>query len=193
MSTLISEHYQEQQKQLHASNPNYGMASVQFAPTVSRLINQFHVTHLLDYGAGKGRLAQHLKPNQNVHMQQYDPAIPGFSKPPTPSEMVCCIDVLEHIEPDYLMAVLDNLSQLTQKIGFFTIHTGPAMKCLPDGRNAHLIQQPLEWWLLHIIDRFQLFQVNRFNMGFLVIVMAKTVDINYLMCSNTPSSSSNDK
>ena len=29
--------------------------------------------------------------------------------------------------------------------------TGPAEKMLPDGRNAHLIQQPKQWWLDKVV------------------------------------------
>lgn len=76
--------------------------------------------------------------------------------------MVACIDVLEHIEPDYLEDVLDHLESLTEVILFCSIHTGPAGKTLDDGRNAHLIQQPYTWWLPKLWDRFEVqsFQVT---------------------------------
>jgi hypothetical protein len=41
-------------------------------------------------------------------------------------------------------------------VAFITIHTGPAMKHLPDGRNAHLTQEPIEWWLPKLTDRFDI-------------------------------------
>jgi hypothetical protein len=51
---------------------------------------------------------------------------------------------------------------------------GPALKTLPDGRNAHLIQEPVEWWLPKIMQRFDLqtFQMSS-ERGFYVIVYAK--------------------
>lgn len=61
--------------------------------------------------------------------------------------MVACVDVLEHIEPDLLDNVLDDMTRVTEVILFASIDTGPAMKSLSDGRNAHLIQQPMSWWL----------------------------------------------
>ena len=68
--------------------------------------------------------------------------------------MVCCIDVLEHIEPDLLDNVLDHLCSLTEIVAFLTIHTGPAAKFLPDGRNAHINQQPMSYWLPKIWSRW---------------------------------------
>ena len=168
---LFSESYQQQQQQLHEERPDYGVASVQFAPMVSDLINGNNVKELLDYGAGKGRLAQNLKVNHEVQRQMYDPGMPQYAKDPQPKEMVCCIDVLEHIEPEYLDNVLAHLQSLTNRIGFFTVHTGPAAKVLPDGRNAHLIQQPPRWWLPKFLDRFELHQFNKMQNGFFVVVV----------------------
>lgn len=171
---LFSESYRQQQQDLHDSRPDYGVASVQFAPMVSELINGNNVKELLDYGAGKGRLAQSIQINHEVQIQMYDPGVPQFSKAPAPKEMVCCIDVLEHIEPEYLDNVLDHLQLLTQRMGFFTVHTGPAAKVLPDGRNAHLIQQPSQWWLPKILSRFELHQFLKLSNGFFVVVLPLT-------------------
>ena len=172
---LISDRYREQQTRLHESNPDYGTASVSFAPLAADLMRQNRITRLLDYGAGKGRLAQALNqllafPFTAAH---YDPAIPEWSKTPSPEDFVCCIDVLEHIEPDRLDAVLDDLKRVTRRIGFFTVHTGPARKSLADGRNAHLIQQPPDWWLPRLMNRFELYNFSRVENGFHVIVGPK--------------------
>jgi len=167
----ISAAYKAEQQRMHRELPNYGVASVEFAPRVSHLINSTGIDHILDYGAGKGRLGQSLEINHPATVTMYDPGIPGIDEPPEPHDMVCCIDVLEHIEPEYLDSVLDDLKRVTKKIGFFTIHTGPAMKVLSDGRNAHLIQEGPEWWLPKIMARFELHAYNRVNSnGFLVIV-----------------------
>ena len=64
--------------------------------------------------------------------------------------------MLEHIEPDYLENVLDDLQRVTFRHTYFSIYTGPAIRVLPDGRNAHLIQQPPKWWLPKIMERFYL-------------------------------------
>ena len=156
---LITNEYQKQQEQLH-ENPNYGVASVQYAPLVSEIVNTLGVTHLLDYGAGKCRLFQNLKADHAMKLQAYDPGIKQLSSPPVPAEMVACIDVLEHIEPDCLDDVLDDLERLAECLVFLTIHTGPAAKVLSDGRNAHLTQQPLEWWLPKLWTRWDIHTVQ---------------------------------
>jgi len=47
------------------------------------------------------------------------------------------------------------------------------VKVLPDGRNAHLIQQPAGWWLPKILERFELVTFNRMPQGFWVGVERK--------------------
>jgi hypothetical protein len=168
---LISEEYRAMQRKLH-EEPGYGVASLDYAPLLARVIQATGATELLDYGAGKGRLGealrQHVKGPLRVHY--YDPAIPAWSAPPAPCELVACIDVLEHIEPHLLDNVLADLQRVTLRQGFFTAHTQPAAKVLPDGRNAHLIQQPARWWLPKLMERFELFTFNLLPMGFCVVV-----------------------
>lgn len=128
------------------------------------------MSELLDYGAGKGRLAAALQAQvrRPLKIHHYDPAIPQWSAVAAPCGFVACIDVLEHIEPDLLDNVLDDLQRVTLGAGVFTIHTGAAMKVLPDGRNAHLIQQPPAWWLPKLLQRFELITYNRMRHGFWV-------------------------
>jgi hypothetical protein len=174
MSTLISEEYRKMQETLH-ENPNYGVASVQYAPTVADILKQTGAPELLDYGAGKGRLGETLKtlmPNP-PRIRHYDPARPEWSATPQPAPFVTCIDVLEHIEPELLDNVLDDLWRVTVGVGFFTVHTGPAIKVLADGRNAHLIQEPPAWWLPKFLSRFDLVVFQRMPQGFWVAVEAK--------------------
>jgi hypothetical protein len=173
-SSLISEEYRQMQRQLH-ENPNYGVASVQYAPLVADILQATGATELLDYGAGKGRLGmtlrEHLKRPLTIH--HYDPAIPDWSAPPAPCGFVACIDVLEHIEPHLIDNVLDDLKRVTAGVGVFTVHTYAAVKFLPDGRNAHLIQQPPGWWLPRFLARFELATFNRMPQGFWVAVERK--------------------
>lgn len=170
---LISEDYRRLQQELH-KNPNYGVASVGYAPLVAEVIGAKGITRLLDYGAGKGRLGQTLKTLLPipVAIEHYDPAIPQWSARPEPCECVVCIDVLEHIEPDLLPNVLDELKRLTLDYGIFTVHTGPAAKVLADGRNAHLIQKPVAWWLPQFMERFELAAYNRSEGGFWIVVQS---------------------
>src|ERR1700690_2010322 len=141
----ISPDYRRMQEKLHETT-DYGTASLLYAPLVSAVINRMEVTHLLDYGCGaKCRLATSLKVGHKLTYQAYDPAVPRYAKEPLPAQMVACIDVLEHIEPQYLDAVLHDLTQLAEGIIFLTVTTAAAFKSLPDGRNAHLIIEPMQW------------------------------------------------
>ena len=162
------------QQQMH-ENPNYGVASVGYAPLVADIMEKVGATELLDYGAGKGRLGVELLKliRQPFTIHHYDPAVPEWSAKPAPCTFVACIDVLEHVEPHLLDNVLDDLKRVTAGVGVFTVHTGVAVKVLPDGRNAHLIQQPPEWWLPRIMRRFELMEFGRMSAGFWVGVERK--------------------
>lgn len=142
---------------------------------VSDIINRMGVTHLLDYGCGHmTNLAKNLKVKHKLTYQAYDPGVPRFNKEPLPAQMVACIDVLEHIEPELLDNVLDDITSLCEGILFCTFDTGPAMKTLSDGRNAHLIQQPLEWWFPKFASRFDLQTIQATSdKSYLVIGQAK--------------------
>lgn len=118
-------------------------------------------------------LRETLKPERECKYIAYDPGVPDLADSPPPAQMVVCIDVLEHIEPSCIDDVLDHLEDVTKEILFATIHTAPAGKVLPDGRNAHLIQKPSEWWLPKIQDRFILKGFNqRSSTGFEVLCLA---------------------
>jgi len=139
---LISAEYAELNRRLHHDNLAYGVGGGNHAPTVLKLAESIKSHSILDYGCGKGYLAKAIP----FPIWEYDPAIPGKDESPRPAELVVCTDVLEHIEPDRLMFVLDDLRRCIKQIGYFVIHTGPAVKTLADGRNAHLIQRDKGWW-----------------------------------------------
>lgn len=140
---LISEVEREQNAQLHVLYPGYGTSGVKRAKLVERLAVKLQTKDVLDYGCGKGTLA-HAMP---FPIKEYDPAIPGKDTVPEPAALVACTDVLEHIPQDCLDAVLKDLARCTSKMAYVQVHTGPAVKIRPDGRNAHLIQKNAMWWL----------------------------------------------
>jgi hypothetical protein len=165
----ISPAYLEQQRRLH-DNPAYGVASIGFAPIVRELVGKSGARSLSDYGAGKCKLRDRLRELGcgELEYRPYDPAFPEYG-PPAPADLVCCIDVLEHVEPDYLEPVLLDLREITRRLAFLTVHTGPAQKLLDDGRNAHLTQQPPSWWLPRLCEHFEIEQFQRTAKGFWVI------------------------
>jgi len=177
MLITFSEEYRSQQKSLHL-NPMYGVASTAFAPIISKLIIKNKIKTLSDYGAGKMRLYKSLSKEAIEYLEEYypyDPAFPEYGVPQS-AELVCCIDVLEHIEPEYLDNVLLDLSNIVNKLGYFTIHLEAAVKVLPDGRNAHLIQESVSWWIAKLINHFDINYLSLHNVmgkGFCVIVTPK--------------------
>jgi len=101
---------------------------------------------ILDFGCGKGRLLETLKENyKNIQLFGYDPGNPIFDREITPVDMIISTDVLEHIEPEH---IADTIAMLGTKARFHyhLISCAPAKLILPDGRNAHLIQETPEWW-----------------------------------------------
>jgi hypothetical protein len=144
---LITSHYLKEQRRMHF-NGRYGAASKKFAHHVIDLVKERNPRSILDYGAGKRALKPCLDGLlEGVRFKEYDPAIEEIARiPDGVFDMVCCIDVLEHIEPECIDSVLSSIRDKTAGFAFMTIHTGPAGKILSDGRNAHLIQQPMDWW-----------------------------------------------
>jgi len=149
---LITEKYRQQQKKLH-KDQNYGSTGELYADLIKSLIAEHKFKEILDYGAGKCRLKAKLG---KIDYFAYEPSNETYAEAPKPCKFVVCIDVLEHIELECLDNVLDDLMRVTVGYGFFTIHTGKAKKNLPDGRNAHLIQKKMDWWLPKLQSRFDI-------------------------------------
>ena len=166
----ISAAYLAEQKRLH-ENPGYGVVSKSYAPLVLEMVDDTKAESISDYGAGKCNLRQALRALGKTDFDYfpYDPAFPEYG-PPRPADFVCCIDVLEHVEPEFLDAVLDDLKAITRKFGLITIHTGQAAKRLSDGRNAHLIQKPASWWLPRICERLEIVHLEHSPGGFWLFV-----------------------
>jgi len=163
---LISESYREQNKQLHELRHDYGASAHKHAAQVRELCELINTKSVLDYGCGKGTLGDAL----DFPIGQYDPAFVDLCSEPAPHDVVCCLDVLEHIEPECLDAVLADLARVTKKVIFATIATRPAVKTLPDGRNAHLIQENLTFWLPKLWEHFTLMSVNNVGNQELIVI-----------------------
>lgn len=168
---LISADYARLNAQLHRENVHYGVGGAKHAPTVQKLAESLGSTSVLDYGCGKGMLAKSLP----YPIWEYDPAIPEKAEAPRPADLVICTDVLEHIEPEKLTYVLADLRRVTRKLGYYVIHTGPAGKTLPDGRNTHLIQRGEAWWRKNLSKYFTVGKILTAGPLLHVIVTPKAV------------------
>lgn len=115
------------------------------------LVREWGCGTVLDYGCGQGALGGLLR-GRGLTVFDYDPGTGKDER--RVSDLVVCVDVLEHVEPEYLDAVLDDLRVLGSKGVYLAIGTKPADKKLPDGRNAHLIVEPREWWLEKLDKRW---------------------------------------
>lgn len=102
----------------------------------------------------------------------YDPAFPDLAKPPMPADLVICTDVLEHVEPECLEDVLDDLRRLTLKALFVEVATIEAQKHMEDGTNAHKTVQPMTWWLPKLWSRFDLRNAERTGYDFHAVMEA---------------------
>lgn len=156
MSALISEVYKQQNEQLHIQG-SYGICGHLYADNILELSKTLGTRDILDYGCGNRLLENAL----GFPIHNYDPCIPGLADTPEPADIVVCTEVLEHVEPECIEAVLDDLARLTKMYGYFAIPTNAARKTLADGRNAHLIQQPAEWWFPKLYQRFNDVQIHR--------------------------------
>jgi uncharacterized Rossmann fold enzyme len=148
---LISTDYLKMNEQLHWENLAYGVGGGRHAETVIKLVKRLSETRkewdsefvsVLDYGCGKGYLGKALP----FPIYEYDPAIPGKTESPRPADLVVCTDVLEHIEPERLDFVLDDMARCTRRAAFIIVATGSSYKTLADGRNSHLIVEGEEFW-----------------------------------------------
>lgn len=153
MNPYISDAYVAQLRELHERDA-WGGGAFKHAEAIRYLTKKVQARTILDYGCGPGTLKTELANiAPQLDVREYDPAVPGKDGLPEPADIVACIDVLEHIEPDRLDAVLQHLYDLTIKAAYFYIATRPAQKRLPDGRNAHLIIDNESWWY----DQFRKF------------------------------------
>ena len=172
MSNFISKEYLSTQVDLH-ENTSYGTASISHAPNIIEILEQTGFQTLSDYGAGKRNLQKTLIENgyTNFEYFPYDPVFPEYGNP-RPAQLVCCIDVMEHVEYTYLDKILDELKSLTLNLCYFSIATIPAKKILKNGKNAHLIQKPARWWLPKLCERFHVQFLKLTQGGFIVLCRA---------------------
>lgn len=149
---MISEAYLEQISRLHRIRL-WGSSGYSHAPVVADYCQELKAKTVLDFGCGRATLKKTLLDlDPYLSILEYDPAIPGKDKPPEPADLLVANDVLEHIEPQYLDETLKYIRSLAIKGAYFTIALTPSKVSLPDGRNAHLIIEPAEFWLENLME-----------------------------------------
>jgi len=139
---VASSKYRSQLEQLHKSQ-SWGADGAKHAKVVEGIAANMNALTILDYGCGEMKLAEALKPRR---VSGYDPGIPERRSMQKPCDLVVCTDVLEHVEPEKIDAVIDHIYSLSARRAYFVISLKLANAKLPDGRNAHLIVESAQWW-----------------------------------------------
>jgi len=181
---LLSEYYKNQNRVMHEKEPVWAQSGRMWADIVLEQIKRFNSNTVLDYGCGKGKLGELLQ-GHNFKLSEYDPAIPGKDKLPSPADFVIATDVLEHIEPEYLTSVLNHLKSLTLKAGLFNIVTKEATaQTMPDGSNPHKIIQSKEWWLEKVNQYWdaEILPGRQLDREITLIVIPKQFEITVACC-----------
>lgn len=159
---MISEEYRKVLRQTHDENAGWGKGGTKFFHTVNCNIDCSDRV-IVDYGCGKGDLVEALREaNPDKKIIGYDPGVPQYAGPIGEREVdfLVCTDVLEHIEPGLLDDTLARMRRMSNK-AYFVVGTVPAVKILPDGRNAHLIVEDHNWWLEKLLKYYGEVRVYR--------------------------------
>ena len=151
--TLISDEYRALNAQLHFERPEWGRQSMKYWETVKELADHMGIKTLLDYGCGKQSLKMALEPF-GYTVTGYDPAFPDLATPPEPARLVICTDVLEHVEPECLDPVLEDLHRVTQDVALLVIATRESRRKMPDGSSPHRTVKDQAWWMDKLGERF---------------------------------------
>jgi hypothetical protein len=164
---LATPWYITEQKKLHARPKGYGGGGHKWAELMLDTAQHHKCRSLIDYGCGQNTLVRKIKEidtgGQIQAYRSYDPAIPDLAHPVNGVfDLVSCTDVLEHIEPECLDNVLDQLRSLTGRVAVFVVSMAPTNKWLSDGRNGHLIVKRVDWWKKHFEKRWS---SGKYTMG----------------------------
>lgn len=151
MSETITPAYAAEQARLHATDPMFGAEGYQWAYLVAGITFVEGCQSVLDYGCGKGTLADALA--GTIPVGEYDPGIPGKDGEPWVSDLVVALDVIEHIEPDCLDAVIADLARLSRRYLFVVISTKLSKRIMADGRDTHLSLHDDAWWAAKFTER----------------------------------------
>ena len=160
----------EASRALHKKNSSYGKASeystkgsMKYELTIPAAVSAADkiqpIRHILDHGCGKGGLVSALNEDALVlgKAYGYDPAVKEFEHNPRNFyDLVTSIDVLEHIGRDYINSTIAEIKNINSGFFFFCIDLLPAHKITLDGRNAHFLIAPSDWWTQQIKSHFKI-------------------------------------
>ena len=136
----------EQYKILHERSPSYGSGAT-YLNKILAICKSTNCRTALDYGCGKGILADKLNEN-GIQCDKYDPAIPEYDTLPNKKyDIVIANDVLEHLHRNSFMGNIRTMYSLSKKLLFFNISCREAKFFLPNGKNCHTLIASPDWWV----------------------------------------------
>jgi len=162
MNTELFAEYKSQYQQMHSRGAfSGGSLKYEYADSIRTIVNHTGSKTVLDFGCGKA--AHYKKENpinekfgiasQNVSF--YDPGVEEYSELPAGDfDGVICTDVLEHIPEPLLNETLQTIFSRARKFVFLVIDCGLAVKCLPNGENAHITVKSPDWWNNHLSNYY---------------------------------------
>jgi len=130
----------------------WGASAIKYAGAdVLRLLDDKYKTSIvtaLDYGCGQEAMKKEFP---QTKWTGYDPGIPGKTeKPEGQFDLVVCVDVMEHIEPQFIETVLEEIADYAKIAAYLDIacttshdefRSGPWA-----GQEVHISQYPADWW-----------------------------------------------
>lgn len=152
---VISEDYRNQLEQVREARgeKKWGNTGARnFGDYIVKFLEQRRhtVVSVLDFGAGAQTLGEYVQEHAVdclIKWTDYDPGIPRLSHVPDRKfDLIVSSDVLEHVEPEEIDNVIAWLGDHATKAQFHHIACDPCGLILPDGRNAHLITENVDWW-----------------------------------------------
>lgn len=151
MKDTINASYKEALQNEH-QDENWGTTGARYSGYALRdVLRRGYLQSVLDYGAGKGTMAQEFP---ELQWTEYDPGIPGKDvKPHVGSrfDLVVCTDVMEHVEGDKVDAVIAELATYTGTVLFVDIACYPTGKLFESGpyagQDLHITLETPEWWI----------------------------------------------
>lgn len=165
----ISKSYQKLVTEMRSRQPTWGNAKRHAAPVLHELaLLGIKTGTVLDYGAGTGAFGKRIDEYSQgrIHVVNYEPGVAEWSVLEAgPYDAVVCTHVLEHIEPPLLAGTLDEIRERARFLIYIEVPHGPAMKILPDGRDAHLTQQGPAWWYELLCLRLWPFKIEERRIG----------------------------
>lgn len=168
---LASDQYKNQLYQKHSKDKDWGHGvSIRKLRYFKEFLEKNECKTIIDYGCGNSNFKQFIEKDYNYKVIEYDLGIKGKDKLNIQADFTVCVDVLEHIELEYLDNVLNHIRNYTLKGAFFAICKVPSYGSFPDGTNLHKIIKNEDWWYLRTLEYFDLVKqtsVSKFHVEFL--------------------------